>query len=122
MTATTARLAAARAMSEAELQDHVRQLATDLGLAVQHITNPRRSWLPGWPDLTIIGSRVLYRELKSERGALTPEQRDVGQRLTDAGADFAVWRPRDLLSGHVARQLASITGRQIALPLWAGAS
>ncbi|WP_300613239.1 hypothetical protein [Trebonia sp.] len=116
--AAPARLAAARAMSEAALQDHVRALCDGLGLAVQHVHDPRRSWLPGWPDLTVIGSRVIYRELKSEQGTVSAEQRDVGQRLTDAGQDWAVWRPAQLLSGEIGRQLASITGHQIALPLW----
>lgn len=114
------RLTAANAMSEAQLQDAVRQLCAGLGLYHYHPHYSRRSE-PGWPDSVIVGSRVLYRELKSERGALTPEQRDVGQRLTDAGQDWAVWRPSQLLSGEIGRQLASITGRQIALPLWAGA-
>jgi hypothetical protein len=72
----------------------------------------RKGMRPGWPDLVIIGPRkVLYRELKSERGALTPDQRRVGSLLTRAGCDWAVWRPRDLCSGVIPDQL-----RQLAAP------
>lgn len=106
------RLAAARAMTEAELQDRIRSMCDSLGLAVQHIHDPRRSWLPGWPDLVIIGDRTIYRELKTERGTLSPEQRDVGGRLTRAGQDWAVWRPRDLLTGTIGRQLADAAAIQ----------
>ena len=59
---------------------------------------------PGWADLTVIGTRILYRELKTETGVLTPEQERVGSRpvwcrprqsaVTDAGpAPLAVTRP-----------------------------
>jgi hypothetical protein len=106
------RLDAARAMTETELQDRIRGLCADLGLTVQHIHDPRRSWLPGWPDLVIIGTRAIWRELKSEHGSLTPEQRDVGNRLTRAGQDWAIWRPRDLLDGTIGRQLADVAAIQ----------
>lgn len=116
MTRTTRdRQAAAAAMSEAQLQDHVRRLCADLGLYHYHPHYSRHSE-PGWPDSTIIGSRVIFRELKSERGSLTPEQRGVGERLTGAGQDWALWRPRDLYSGALARELAAIATRQLALP------
>jgi hypothetical protein len=67
---------------------------------------------PGWPDLVIIGSHVLYRELKTETGVLSAEQKRVGGRLADAGADWAVWRPRDLRSGVIERQLRKLTHRR----------
>ena len=69
-----------------------------------------RSYIGGWPDLVILGpGGSLFRELKSERGTLKPAQRDVGWRLGRAGHNWAVWRPRDLLSGTIERQLAAIT-------------
>jgi hypothetical protein len=114
-TATASRLQLARAMSERELQDSIRRLCDDLGLAVQHIHDPRRSWLVGWPDLVIVGNGIIYRELKSERGTLSPEQRAVGDRLELAGADFAVWRPRHLLDGSIAQRLAELASRQARL-------
>ena len=101
---------AARAMLERDLQAQVRTMCDQLGLLVEHVEDSRRgrTWLPGWPDLTIVGRTVIYRELKTEAGTLTPEQRAVGEALTRAGADWAVWRPRDLLGGTIARTLAAL--------------
>jgi len=110
------RLAAARAMTEAELQEQVRVMCAQLGLFHYHPHYSQRS-TPGWPDSVIIGARVLFRELKSEQGTLTAEQRDVGERLTRAGQDWAVWRPRDLLNGTVGRQLAAAA---VQPALWEG--
>jgi hypothetical protein len=45
----------------------------------------------GWPDSVIIGTHVIYRELKAEHGQLSPEQRAVGDKLKAAGADWKVW-------------------------------
>lgn len=102
--------------SEEELQEHVRSLCAALGLAVQHVHDPRRSWLPGWPDLVIIGpAGIRYRELKSETGSLRPDQRSVGSRITRAGGNWAVWRPRDWYSGVIQRQLEEISGTQAEL-------
>jgi len=114
---TAPRLAAARAMSEAELQQHVRDLCAALRLSHYHPHYSRRSE-PGWPDSVIIGARILFRELKSEQGALSPAQRDVRDRLTRAGADWALWRPRDLYSGAIGNQLAAIADHP---RLWEGA-
>jgi hypothetical protein len=93
-----------QAVREADLQATITDLCHLLGIDVFHVRNSR-GMTPGWPDLAIIGTRVLYRELKSEAGSLSADQRRVGARLTAAGADWAVWRPRDLRSGLVARQL-----------------
>ena len=106
------RLVAAR-MSEDELQEHVRSLCADLGLAAQHIHDPRRCWLPGWPDLVVFGpGGIRYRELKSEHGSLSPDQRAVGARIARAGGNWSTWRPRDLVSGVIAKQLEEISGVQ----------
>jgi len=83
---TVARVpAAAYAMKEQELERHIRRMCGDLGLAVNHFADSRRSWLPGFPDLEIFGTRI-------------------GR----SGGDWAVWRPADLLGGVIFRQLAAI--------------
>ncbi len=106
----TARLVAAR-MSEAELEEAVRSMCRDLGLTRWHVRDSRGSDVAGMPDDILLGPRgVLWRELKSETGALTPDQRRAGSRLERAGQDWAVYRPRDLLSGVIARQLGAIAG------------
>ena len=99
---------AAAAMTEADLERAVRRLLDGLGLFGFHPYDSRRSQ-PGWPDWAIIGRKVLYRELKSEHGRLTSEQRTVGYLLTAAGQDWAVWRPSDLLAGRVAEELAALS-------------
>jgi hypothetical protein len=89
------------------LDAHVRKLMDDLGLWGYHpqiSIGSRR----GWPDWTIIGSRILYRELKSETGDLRPDQRKVGDRILAAGGDWDVWRPSDLLSHRIQHELAAI--------------
>lgn len=101
--------AAAYAMSERELEEQVRRLCKDLGLAVSHFTDSRRSWLPGWPDLEILGMSIIHRELKSQHGRLTVDQRRAGSRIMRAGGDWQVWRPAELLDGTIARQLQAIT-------------
>jgi hypothetical protein len=63
----------------------------------------------GWPDWVIIGPNgILFRELKSQRGELTPEQRSVGSKLAKVGLDWAVWRPQHLFDGTIERRLAAI--------------
>lgn len=78
-----------------------------LGIRWYHTNDSRRS-PSGWPDLVLCGRGVLYRELKSEDGRLSPAQRQWGSWLTAAGCDWAVWRPCDLHSGVIMRQLGAI--------------
>lgn len=51
----------------------------------------------GWPDLVLVHPEhgVLFREIKSDRGTLTPEQRVWCAALGQAGANVAIWTPRD---------------------------
>lgn len=65
----------------------------------------------GFPDLVLVGGWVKYRELKTDRGDLTREQRMWGDVLLAAGADWAVWRPRDLRSGLIAAELQALARR-----------
>lgn len=60
----------------------------------------------GWPDLCLIGrGRVVFAELKSERGDVRPEQWAVGDMLR-AVAEWYVWRPKELDDGTIYRTLA----------------
>ena len=94
------------------LEANLRRLLDDLGLFGFHPRNSVGSQ-KGWPDWTIIGPRkVIFRELKSEHGTVTPEQRDVGERLQRAGQSWRVWRPSDLLSGQIGRELAELAAIQ----------
>ncbi len=93
--------AMAAAMTEAQLQDAVMGLADVLGLRVHHETDSRRS-RAGFPDLVIVGRRVLFVELKRQDGRVRPEQRAWLEALTAAeGVTAVVWRPSALLDGTI---------------------
>jgi hypothetical protein len=95
------------------LDASVRELIADLGLYGYRSNGGTER---GWPDWVIIGPcGILYRELKTERGTLTPEQRDVGARITKAGGNWSVWRPVHLLSGEIAQELSSLAAAQLEL-------
>ena len=97
------------------LDAHVRKLIADLGLFGYHPRNSKGSQA-GWPDWVIIGrGGILYRELKSEHGSLSPDQRHVGDLITKAGGNWRVWRPRDLLDRTIARELAGLAAIQLEL-------
>jgi len=92
--------AMAAAMTEAQLQDAVMGLADVLGLRAFHSTDSRRDTAAGFPDLVIVGRRVLFVELKRQDGRVRPEQRAWLEALTAAeGVTAVVWRPLDLLDG-----------------------
>lgn len=96
-------------MSEAELERAVRDLLKRHGLYGYHTTDSRWSTARGFPDWVIIGRRgILWRELKSPWGQLTPDQRRVRNLLVAAGADWDVWRPADLESGRIDREMSAI--------------
>ncbi len=97
-------------MTERELLDVVRDACRWGGLLTFHTYDSRRSE-PGFPDVVVVGpSGVIFRELKSERGRLTPDQVRWLDRLNAAGANAAVWRPADW-PARVLTELASIGGR-----------
>jgi hypothetical protein len=102
-------------MPERELQQLVGDLCRLLGLPHFHVRHSR-GMTAGWPDSVIIGTKVIYRELKSEHGQLSPDQCTIGGKLKAAGADWKVWRPRDWLDGTIERELRLLKGQPM-LPL-----
>jgi hypothetical protein len=101
----------AKAMSENELQEHIRSILADLpGVLWYHTHDSRRSH-SGFPDLVCVGpGGVLFRELKREGKKPTPAQAQWLTALVRAGQDACVWWPHDLLSGLIARRLAKLAG------------
>lgn len=84
------------------------ELAGLLGVWWYHNPDSRRS-NPGWPDLVLCGRRgTIFRELKTATGVVSGEQAAWGARLLDGGLDWDVWRPGDLQSGRIARELQAI--------------
>lgn len=100
----------AATMTEAQLEEHVRALCRGLGILRFHVRHAK-GMTHGFPDDVLVGSRgVLWRELKTQRGKATPAQEKVGEALLALGQDWDLWRPEDLLSNRIARELASISG------------
>lgn len=82
-------------ISEDDLQRLVVDLAAYCGWLCWH-DNDSRTNAAGLPDLLLLRkSRMLWRELKTARGRVRPEQADFGARLLAAGQDWAIWRPAD---------------------------
>ena len=80
---------------ERDFQADVIAMARTLGCLAFHVHDSRRSQ-PGFPDLVIVGKGgVIFRELKTEKGRLRPEQETWLAALASAGADATVWRPND---------------------------
>lgn len=74
-----------------------------LGYAAYHTWLSARS-APGFPDLVLIrpvsprgtrAGRVVFAELKNEKGTLRPHQEAWLEILRQAGAEVYVWRPAD---------------------------
>lgn len=94
-------------MTEKQLQDTVIEICKLYGIAWYHTYSSKRS-PSGWPDLALCGRVFIVRELKAASGRLTDDQAEWGARLRHAGISWAVWRPADLHSGLIQRELAGI--------------
>ena len=91
-------------MNEATFQRQVINMAQLFGWKVSHFRPAMTSkgWRTpvsadgqGWPDLVLVRERVLFRELKTDKGKATRHQLAWIEALDAAGQDAAVWRPRD---------------------------
>lgn len=83
-------------MSEAQFQTRILDYCRLRGLLVFHSGDSRRDTTAGFPDLVIVGrAGVIFAELKTDKGRLRPEQQTWLDRLDEAGATAAVWRPAD---------------------------
>jgi hypothetical protein len=83
------------AVSEKAWQEQVIEMATLTRWQHFHVYESRRS-VAGWPDLTLVRPpELLVAELKTDRGRVTPAQRDWLALLAACGIETHVWRPRD---------------------------
>jgi hypothetical protein len=90
-------------VTEAELQSNVRQVARLGGFITYHTNDSRRSD-KGFPDLVMVHpmtGRVVYAELKSEKGRIRPEQQQWIDALARGGHTVHVWRPEDWHDGTI---------------------
>jgi hypothetical protein len=60
----------------------------------------------GYPDLTLVHSfrGIIFAELKSDIGRVSPMQKAWHDRIHEAGGEIHVWRPKDL--DEISKRLA----------------
>lgn len=71
-------------------------LAAVLGWKLAYHTLRSKGSRSGFPDQVLVRDRVIFAELKREKGAVTTAQREWLDGLAAAGAEVYVWRPSDL--------------------------
>ena len=49
----------------------------------------------GFPDLVLVRDRVVYAEIKNDKGRLSDKQKAWRDALIGAGAEWYEWKPRD---------------------------
>ena len=83
--------------SEAELQQKIIDLCTELRFKVFHSGDARRDTGRGFPDLVIATThgKLIFAELKSYTGDMSPHQSSWKWALKASGADWRLWRPHD---------------------------
>lgn len=92
-----ARNALLRSISEADFQAVVVRKAELWGWWVWHDFSTQGRNQRGLPDLILVRPpRVLFVELKKQKGRVTPEQQGVLDMLARCpGVEVALWRPSD---------------------------
>ena len=98
-------------MSEAQLDAAIRRILRDLPSLLWYHTHDSRRSPRGFPDLVAVGPQgVLFRELKTAKGKVSPAQEAWLEAMLAGGVDAGIWRPSDLLNGTIARELAALAG------------
>jgi len=94
-----------RGLLERHFQQQVIHLAHLCGWRVAHFRpaqNARGDWRTavaadgrGFPDLVLARDRIIFAELKTATGRLSPHQKAWRLALTTSGAEYHLWRPED---------------------------
>jgi hypothetical protein len=83
-------------LTEARFQSQVLKYAALMGWRSYHTYRSDHS-AAGFPDLVLIRRpRIVFAELKSDRGKLTDDQRAWLVELHACGLEAYLWRPRDI--------------------------
>lgn len=98
----------AKTMTEEELLANVKDAATKFGWLFYH-TRDSRSSDAGFPDVVLVrpsgadSARLVFAELKTEKGAVSPSQTQWLALLgwVGAGVEVYTWRPSTWLSGAI---------------------
>lgn len=104
-------------MSESAFDRAIVALAKGYGIKLRYHTHRSDKSEKGFPDRVFVGTHgALFRELKTETGVVTPEQQEWLDGMRAVGLDADVWRPRDLFSGRIDRELRAIAGIRMTSP------
>jgi hypothetical protein len=95
-------------MLESDLQREVLDLCRTYRLRVFHSTDSTKDLGPGYPDLCIVGKRLIFAELKSQHGAMSGTQTNWRYWIKAAGTEHYIWRPTDLADGTITTILSSL--------------
>lgn len=99
-------------MTEASFQGAVLEYAALCGWLAYHTYDSRHS-AKGFPDLVLVrDNRLIFAELKTDTGRVSPDQREWLDALLGAGAEVHIWRPADwpeILDTLKRRQLSRST-------------
>jgi Holliday junction resolvase len=84
-------------MLEAEFHEQVAHLMRINGWSVYSVPDSRRVSLAGYPDITAwSGNRLIFAELKREKGRVSPAQEEVLAELRQIPcAEVYLWKPSD---------------------------
>lgn len=112
-------------LTEKDLERAVAEMARYLGFMVFHArpAQTRAGWVTpvaydgkGYPDLTLVGNgRVVFLEIKSATGRLSPDQGEWKRKIIDAGQEWFLVTPKSWTSGEVDKILGTST-RPLASP------
>ena len=83
---------------ERDFQQRVTHIAKLYHWSCYSIVDSRRASLAGYPDLTMWNvqqGRLIFAELKREKGVLSVAQKQVLAELGTLGVEVYVWRPSD---------------------------
>ena len=80
-------------MNEKQFQQQVRDLSLIMGWQVYHTWNSIHS-PAGFPDVCLVReSRLIFAELKTDSGKITPAQQGWLDSLKKTKAEVYIWRP-----------------------------
>lgn len=104
------RVVRAEMTSEIDLQTHILLLARHLGFLAYHTHDSRRSE-KGFPDLVLVKEgRLIFAELKRQKGTYGPGQEDWLKALDSTCAEVYTWRPLDWFEGRISLILQGAEG------------
>ncbi len=83
-------------ITETQLREQTRDLCKNLGWKF-HFTWSSIHSPKGWPDLVLCRPpRLIFVELKTDKGILSPEQGEWLEALAGCDCEVYVWRPDDI--------------------------